>query len=210
MPTSVWFLLTLATAATWCSLCLSQSPCPCPNSQQTHCRWVNQSAPDAANNQSCLNGSIPCEALNYALLTNLSNDTCILVSGGNQTYDASPPWPVADVNNLLIAGAGRAETNVSCDNSSGLAFINVTELTIANVSFVNCQAERNSTLYYDDSELPEPFLVGIYCWMCANVALDQVQVSDSSGIGVVFYETGGNNSISHSVFSRNRFPMNGT
>ena len=86
----------------------------------------------------------------------------------------------------------------------------MTELTIANISFVNCQAERNSTSYYNDSELPEPFLVGIYCWMCANVALDQVQVSDSSGIGMVFYETGGNNNISHSVFSRNQFPMNGT
>ena len=127
------------------------------------------------------------------------------MSGGNQTYSDSPPRAVSNVFNLTIIGEGQHETTVVCENSSGLAFINVTGLTIDNLSFVNCEAERNSTTYYDDNEMPEVFLVGIYCWLCVDVTLHCVQVSDSSGVGVVFYETGGENSISNSVFSRNRF-----
>ena len=205
MPNAVWLLLSLAASAACYRLGLAQ-PCSCPCIEQTHCRCVDQSAPNATDSQPCLNGSVPCLTLTYALLTDLQSDTCVLVSGGIQTHSDSPPRAVSNVFNLAIIGEGQHGTTVVCENSSGLAFINVTGLNISNLSFVNCEAERNSTTYYDDNEMPEVFLVGIYCWLCVDVTLDYVQVSDSSGVGVVFYETGGNNNILNSVFARNRFP----
>ena len=201
MSNAAWVFLTLAAAAVWCRLGQAQ-PCACVCQ---HCRCVNQSAPNATDSESCLNGSAPCLTLNYALLTDLRNDTCILLSSGPQTYNDSSPMAVSDVNSIAISGEGQGETIVTCEGGSGLAFINVTNLTIAKLSFVNCEAERNSTTYYDDNDTPEVFLVGIYCWLCVDVTLDYLKVSNSSGVGVVFYETGGNNTIKHSVFSHNRF-----
>ena len=204
MRNAVWFVLSLAAAAAWCRLGLAQS-CSCPSPEQMHCRCVNQSAPDATDSEPCLNGSVPCQTLNYALLTDLQSDTSILVAEGSHTYNSSNTCPVSNVSSLIITGEGRGETIVTCEDSSGLAFVNVTELTIAHLSFVNCEAERYSTTYYEDNDMPEIFLVGIYCLLCVNVTFDHLQVSNSSGVGVVFYETGGNNNISNSVFSHNRF-----
>ena len=153
----------------------------------------------------CLSGTSTCLSLFYALLTD-PKDNLIICLTSSATHYYNESQPLRNVSNITVIGTSENVT-VECTGNSGLAFVDVRDIRLSDIWFVNCQADRNSTTYYnhtDDTE-PEHFLVGLYFWHCMDVVLDTVRVTDSSGVGVVFFETMGENRIISCVIARNRW-----
>ena len=112
------------------------------------------------------------------------------------------------MDTIAIYGSGNAE--VICGNNAGLAFENVSHITITGVTFSSCGALRNSTSRnYSDGNLESTstFKVALYFYLCNTVKLDTVVVANSpNATGVVMYDTIGNNYITNCKFYNNSVP----
>ena len=108
-----------------------------------------------------------------------------------------------------MQGSGTEVTVVDCSSVSGLAFVNMTNLTISDLTLFNCSQTRPSTSIGNVSELHTvPFEVGLYIWRCRDVVIENVHINETIGVGLVLYETGGRVSITSSVFHHNGIPEN--
>ena len=111
----------------------------------------------------------------------------------------------------MVKGSGATETTINCSNASGLAFVNLTNLTISDLTLFNCSQSRPSTSIGNVSEFHTvPFLVGLYIWRCRDVVIENVHINETNGVGLVVYETGGRVNITSSVFHHNGIPENAT
>ena len=111
----------------------------------------------------------------------------------------------------MVKGSGATETTINCSNASGLAFVNMTNLTISDLTLFNCSQSRPSTSIGNVSEFHTvPFLVGLYIWRCRDVVIENFHISETNGVGLVLYETGGRVSINSSVFHHNGIPESAT
>ena len=111
----------------------------------------------------------------------------------------------------MVKGSGARETIINCSNASGLAFVNMTNLTISDLILFNCSQSRPSTSIGNVSERHTvPFRVGLYIWRCRDVVIENIHINETNGVGLVLYETGGRVSITSSVFHHNGIPENAT
>ena len=111
----------------------------------------------------------------------------------------------------MVKGSGAEETIVDCLDASGLAFVNMTNLIISDLTLFNCSQSRPSTSIGNVSELHTvPFEVGVYIWRCRDVVIENVHINETIGVGLVLYETGGRVNITSSVFHHNGIPENMT
>ena len=111
----------------------------------------------------------------------------------------------------MVKGSSARETTINCSSASGLAFVNMTNLTISDLTLYNCSQSRPSTSIGNVSRLHTvPFLVGLYIWRCRDVVIENVHINETNGVGLVLYETGGRVSINSSVFHHNGIPESAT
>ena len=85
---------------------------------------------------------------------------------------------VRDTSNISLLGKAFSPTIIDCDGRLGFAFINITNLTIANIKFVQCGAPVDTREVFDyevQSDLIPPgtmaahFLVNIHTLFMINV-----------------------------------------
>ena len=154
---------------------------------------------------------VRCATLGYALQYS-NHSTLYLLSGGEHSLAAGVNT-IANLRNVTIASNGTSST-VRCAVNGGLSFENVSFLLIENVIFLGCGALRNSTSRnLSDADSPYilvKFSVALYFYLCDSVSLLNVTVANSAGMGVVMYDTTGQNLISNSVFSNNVVQDSGT
>ena len=154
---------------------------------------------------------VRCATLGYALQYS-NHSTLYLLSGGEHSLAAGVNT-IANLRNVTIASNDTSST-VRCVVNGGLSFENVSFLSIENVIFLGCGALRNSTSRnLSDADSPYilvKFSVALYFYLCDSVSLFNVTVANSAAIGVVMYDTTGQNLISNSVFSNNVVMDSGT
>ena len=157
-----------------------------------------------ANSTGCLagNSSFPCQNLTWVFQQGYSDSTHYVLSEGQHYLTETTP-PFENLNSLAITGAGSAV--VTCtDPETGLAFINVVNVTLSNVAFFQCAAVRNSTSKNFVNMSIIQFQVGLYFYLCESINMSHVSVIHSpDAMGVVIYDTNGTNTFSHSNFSYN-------
>ena len=175
---------------------------------------------DGHNGPECLDGTIPCQTLDYAFSNcTIKNSTTFTIGPGSfalstnlgSIYNTS----FAHINDMTIVGAGPSESIINCNSSItgnsrgfGFAFVNMTNVKISNLSFVRCGEMRPSTSIAKPSDTSyAQFFVGVYIWRCTNVSMVHIHINDTEGVGLVMYETGGRVSVSYSVFYNNAIPL---
>ena len=100
----------------------------------------------------------------------------------------------------------QAQRNIACgpenNNSAGLLFISVQNITVQNLTFSRCGAFQS---YIADSvERERQFRAAIHIVSPTNVALDNVALISNNGTGLLITNVqGGTVKISNSVFDRN-------
>lgn len=148
-------------------------------------------------------------------LRSLESNTTLLIYSGNHIVPNL--IFVRDVTGVIIQGVGSAQdTDISCLPRIGLAFFNIVDLQIRNVTINRCGLNQeswdqiNSTLY--DSfdmvfEIPRVVRVGILLAACRDVTLENFAVVRTQGIGLLAMSLLGSTQL-RKVRFRNNSPPN--
>ena len=168
---------------------------------------------DTAN---CISGEEACQTLGWAFKSSYRmSSTKYFLQEGTHFLNTSTETFDETLTSLAFVGnttdSSRVVVHCTAENT-GLAFNGVKSITFSHLTFYNCSALRNSTSrdYHNitsTSTLPAKFYdfqVGLYFYLCTDVAMQSVNVSNSpNATGVVMYDTNGTNRITDSVFQNN-------
>ena len=122
-----------------------------------------------------------------------------------------------DLTNVSIIGLGGSSGDVvvSCAENVGLAFVNVSELTLENLRIEGCgisQENLNQTVsrlreivlvFY---RIPNDTYIGLFLGHCENVVIRRVAVTNTTGLGMVGINVIGNSRMSDVNFIGNIRP----
>lgn len=153
---------------------------------------------------SCLEGKDICLTLTFALQgAHRSGSVLIFLSEGN--YSLVQNTSLTTLNYKTGFGIiGQPYAIISCETGAGFSFNSSVNIQFSNVTLDGCGVYHNSTSRSSYSDLKYlQFRVAIYFIFCSNVLFDSVIVSNSNGLGVVFYSTVGRNIIRYSNFTNN-------
>ena len=172
-------------------------------------------SPDGSDHPSCfMSEANPCATLDYALTGAQQHDNVSLLLNGGP-YLLFGNRTVTTFKNMVqihLVGIGEI-VRIHCTDS-GLSFLNSSNIGIVNIAFSNCGLIQNSSSSSQKSTSTQTvfkkFIVGIYFLLCSNVTLERISVSETPGVGVVLYSTGGVNQIIFSNFSNNTIGNDGT
>ncbi|XP_065890677.1 uncharacterized protein [Dysidea avara] len=148
----------------------------------------------------------PCTDLQPALPEMRSGSTLVISAGTNYTLSYDDAMTMYGMESVSIVGDGSANTIITCDGDAGLAFINVHNITIANLTLVGCGAWRNSTTRNGTYNHTLIFQCGIYFLDCSDVTMYDIILRDGPGTGVMMYDTIGIVTITNSHFLNNKVP----
>ena len=168
---------------------------------------------DTAN---CISGEEACQTLGWAFKSSYRvSSTKYFLQEGTHFLNTSTETFDETLTSLAFVGnttdSSRVVVHCTAENT-GLAFNGVKSITFSHLTFYNCSALRNSTSrdYHNvtsTSTLPAKFYdfqVGLYFYLCTDVTMQSVNVSNSpNATGVVMYDTNGTNRITDSVFQNN-------
>ena len=96
---------------------------------------------------------------------------------------------MVSISNLTLYGNDVSEVKVICrgENSGGLSFYNVTNLTIRDVSFWNCSKRQHWSLDSLEVHIEQAF----------NVIIEHINIQHTPGLGLSLKNVFGNNSINN-------------
>ena len=120
---------------------------------------------------------------------------------------------VANIRNISIAGSGKQEDYIiQCDYGIGLAFVSITELSLKNLTIVNCSlsganlnqtvAQLNDTvdLFY---KVPDAVRYSLFIGDCSNVNITDITIRNTTGIGLLAINVMGYSVWSHITLNYN-------
>ena len=145
-----------------------------------------------------------------------SSNTTFLFSTGNHVLDEDGFHLVQNIQYLSLMGTigPDSATTISCSGSAGFAFMNVTYLHIASLTFINCGTEVTPYIWritfslYARNKAYQPgqgtqaalFMADVY-----NLRMSGVTVTNSSGYGLLAINVLGKAAVLNSMFSFNNF-----
>ena len=123
---------------------------------------------------------------------------------------------VRDLSNVVLQGIGLArETTITCSAGVGLAFFNISNLRIRNVTITGCGLNQehwdtiNATLYNTFDmvfEIPRAVHVSILLAACEDVTLENFVVERTQGIGLLAMSLLGSTQLTNVRFQNNYPP----
>uniref|UniRef100_A0A1X7URB9 Right handed beta helix domain-containing protein n=1 Tax=Amphimedon queenslandica TaxID=400682 RepID=A0A1X7URB9_AMPQE len=162
--------------------------------------------------EDCLSGEEPCATLDYALNgTSSSVSSVHYLLAPDVPHELRNNYSFYDGTNIRISSSLNGNrAYIECiGNNTGLSFDHSQNLSFCDVTFNHCGSshvttssdfsnfESNGTSYLYTN-------ITLFFIFCRDVTFDGVVVTNSTGTGVVFYSTIGNNFISNSNFTYNR------
>lgn len=141
-------------------------------------------------------------------------DSTTTLKLGTGTHSITRYVNISGLQDVIISGGGRDATVVTCDDGVGLAFMNVTGLTLSRFTINGCgltgepivaimdQIEREIPMAFG---VPEAVRYALVLWDCSDVTLSQFLVTNTSGLGLLGVNVLGV-SIFQVSFTNNRQP----
>ena len=151
-----------------------------------------------------------CTGINEALQVASSDTTLYLIVPGR--YVLENFTVVRDLANISLIGIQQSNITITCSEGVGLAFVNITNLTIQHVTIEHCGMTGNNseravsamneivTAFY---QVPPSLHVAVFLAHIVNANLHQVTVKDTEGIGLL-----GTNIVGTVVFDGVSFSNN--
>ena len=125
---------------------------------------------------------------------------------GNITLNTSIHEELGKRKNVTIKGDTKDKTHIVCGlfNSSsigsGLALYNLQNVTLSDLTFINCGSlivNKNKTVY------KMLYRSAIHMWACSDVTISNVHVKSSNGIGLEMFDMKGHIIVVDSSFTNN-------
>ena len=137
---------------------------------------------------------------------------------GRGTYCLSEYVFVAHTSGFLLTGTtgDSHDTIIQCSEGAGLAFLNITELTLSYVTILNCgvtgsnltefvrQVNGSVDMFY---QVPDGSSAGVLIAASSNVNLLHVEIRESRGYGLFAINLYGQSSVIGAVFDSNHQPQ---
>ena len=147
------------------------------------------------------------------IVRQLTTDTNIALERGN--YCVSEYVLVANKRGFRLAGTagGPSDTIIQCSEGAGLAFLNVTQLTLSNVSILNCGVTGSNLsdfvrlvnesvdMFYT---VPDGSSAAVLIAASTDVTLLDVTIRESRGYGLIAINLYGEVNVIGAVFASNR------
>ena len=153
----------------------------------------------------------PCYTLTDIVLNSsryFASNTVITFLPGNHTTNISKDLSVLikNVTNISMIGCDHTNTDsksvIQCTGSLGFTFKKVTTLKIARLSFTSCEAKIHPD--FKIRNFPEQALrMTFFFLQTINVAISEVNISNSTGAGIIGVNMFGLSNISQTVLSGN-------
>ena len=143
--------------------------------------------------RSCPGNKTECSLMYYATHHEeyfKEDNTTFRFRPGNHKLEKSTCVFMSNVSNLLLYGSDVDVVTVECrgQDSGGFMFYNVTNLTMKDMSFMNC-SKGGYPWSYDS--------MAIYIQHVFNVRIDSIRIAKTPGIGLYLKDPYGNVSISN-------------
>ena len=158
----------------------------------------------------------PCETLTYYSKhpsRHFQSNTLVIFLNGRHNIDTGGLIPIQDVSNLEFRAKNFAK--ISCKNSTGFAFLNVSDLSISNIVFHSCGARVGEVMankvlfvYTNASQLfrmSEREQVAVLLASVFNLTLSSFTVENSTGYGLLAFNALGTSVIRNSKFLFNNY-----
>ncbi|XP_065905670.1 uncharacterized protein [Dysidea avara] len=151
-----------------------------------------------------------CQNLSQAfdLLTtcnHCNSDTDISIEPGQHGLASS--HMAVNIKNVRFGSANESmSATIQCvpPHDAGLTFIGVRDLVVEHLNFIGCGTKHISTSQVKTGELV--FLYSaLFIQNSTNINLNNIEVSNSNGVGLLMYDTNGNITITRSQFTNNSF-----
>ena len=122
-------------------------------------------------------------------------------------YRLNSSYTLKNLCNICFISQANNPATIQCEPNvyknpqfdTGLAFIAVTNLTIEHLTILGCAMNHISTSRISVKEDFIVFHSALFILNSTNVFLNYINVSDSDGMGLSFYDTDGNVTIANSV-----------
>ena len=144
-------------------------------------------------------------------LGNISSDTTLLLLAGCHCVERLKP--VIDLQNITLIGNGsRSEVTVSCASGLGLAFSNISRLSIENITIEACGLSgENLTSFWDAIgqyinfffQLSNNYRIALVCGGCSDFSMHYSAIKNTKGLGLLGINTIGDSYLHEVEFSQN-------
>ena len=140
----------------------------------------------------------------FQQLSNCCNSTDISIEPGN--YNLTLSYELADLHDIRIRS--KANAVIQCapnvdGEETGVAFVRVRNLVIANISIVGCGMKHVTTNHVGNRKFIKVHSA-LFIQNSTNISLDNITISESDGVGLLVYDTNGSVNITESSFINNR------
>lgn len=152
----------------------------------------------------------PCMDFSDAM-DNLNSDSIMLFEPG--TYTITRSHAIHGLRNVSFIGASENGVYLSCEDRGGLGFVNITDLTIANLSLNGCGIHESS--FFDAlitvnqtidlwTRISPTLHVTLFLADCTNIFMTNVRVNGTRGLGMLAINVLGSSFLSNLRFTHNR------
>ena len=160
-------------------------------------------------NSTCLHDQGECsnltEVIEFARNKSYLNITLLPAPGGYMFESTRAAF--YNSRNITIDGSGDVPVSVKCPVAGvGISFVSSINIRLNNIVMTGCGMEHASTTKNFSNNSTLTFLMfnaTLYFQQCANVYIHSVTITNSTGIGLQFYATTGENEIFNSNFTFN-------
>ena len=134
--------------------------------------------------------SLPCITLDQAL-QNLTSHSVIVLEDGVHSLDTFTL--VSGVENVSLVGHNTSSTVIRCEEAIGLAFLNVSRLTFEDLHILDCGLTDENLEYVVNLtreivqlnfNVPYAARIALYLANVSDLALVNVSVTNTSGLGI--------------------------
>ena len=172
------------------------------------------------NRNSVVEGTLPspggnCTDLDTAL-DHLGTGITITLEQGTHWIRSSHQVDLHGVANIKLVGAGAALTVITCSDQNGLVFVGPTNLTLANFTISNCGLSGDNMLYHATLlnqvtdlwfSIPPRAKIALFLGLCTNVVVQDINITETAGLGFLGINILGKSSIQNSGFTNNIRPV---
>ena len=133
------------------------------------------------------------------------NSTEVFIQSG--VYNLSMSYVLEDLHDIQIRSNASNPAVIMCHNNSdintGVAFLRVSNLTIGHLSIVGCGMSHITSNYHGKGNYS--FVrSAVYIQNSTNIILVGFNISNSTGIGLLIYDTNGLVNITRCTFTNNK------
>lgn len=151
----------------------------------------------------------PCFTIDDAMDALVSDSSIILEQG---IHVVTQSHSVYSLQNIVLSGIYERGVYLMCEDQVGLSFINITGLTIANLTVHGCgllreglQSALNTLKETVDvwSVIPSSIRVALFLGHCRDLTVINVNINGTRGLGMLAINVVGNSALSYVKFTHN-------